>query len=93
MDKGKNSSRGVKKFSTRGVKSKNVERGSQQISTRGVGPFFAKENFSGKGVKIFQVGESNRKILTGGVNKIQLGDWDLFCKDIFFQVGESKFFK
>ena len=74
VDKGKNSSRGVKIFSTRGVKSKNVERGSQQISTRGVGPFFAKENFSGRGVKIFQLGESNPKILRGGVNKIQVGE-------------------
>ena len=63
MGKGKNSSRGLKKFSTRGVKSENFERGSQQNPTRGVGPFFTKENFSGRGVKIFQLGESNPIIL------------------------------
>ena len=68
MDKGKNSIRGLKKVSTRGVKSKNFERGSNQNSTRGVGPFFAKENFSGRGVKIFQVRDSNSKILRGGVS-------------------------
>ena len=30
--------------------------------------------------KIFQVGESNSKILKGGVPKIELGERDLFCK-------------
>ena len=46
--------------------------------------------------KIFQLGESNLKILRGGVTKIQLGEWDFFCKIKFsgrgvkiFQVGES----
>ena len=29
---------------------------------------------------MFQVGESNSKILKGGVPKIELGEWDLFCK-------------
>ena len=50
MGKGKNSTRGVKNFSTWGVKFENFERGSHQNSTRGVGPFFAKKNFSGRGV-------------------------------------------
>ena len=74
MDKRKNWTRGVKNFSTWGVKPKNFERGSHQNSTRGVGPFFAKENFSGRGVKIFQLGESNSENLKGGVIKFQLGE-------------------
>ena len=92
VGKGKNSTRGVKKFSTWGVKFKNFERGSNQNSTRGVGPFFAKKNFSSRGVKIFQLGDSNSEILRGGVIKIQLGEWDLFLQRKIFQVGESKFF-
>ena len=55
-------------------------RGSHQISTRGVGPFLRRIFFSGRGVKIFQVGESNSIFLTGGVTKIQLGEWDLFLQ-------------
>ena len=88
MDKRKNWTRGVKNFSTWGVKPKNFERGSHQNSTRGVGPFFAKKNFSGRGVKISEVGESNSTFLRGGVPKIELGDSDWVCQKFFSQVGE-----
>ena len=74
MGKGRNSSRGVENFSTWGVKIKKFEGGSLQNSTRGVGPFFGRKIFSTRGVKIFQVRESNSKILKGGVNEFQLGE-------------------
>ena len=59
------------------------------------------QNFSSRGVKIFQVGEPNKEILRGGVTKIELGEWDLFCKIQNFsgrgvkisEVGEPKFFR
>ena len=41
---------------------------------------FKIQKFSSRGVKIFQVGESDSEILKGGVTKIELGEWDLFCK-------------
>ena len=85
MDKRKNWTRGVKNFSTWGVKPKNFERGSHQNSTRGVGPFFAKKIFSGRGVKIFEVRESNPKILRGGVSKFQLGESECICKKNFLR--------
>ena len=78
----------IQNFSTRGVRQ---DFSKCENSTRGVGPFFAKKIFSGRGVKIFQIGESNPKILRGGVTKIQLGEWDLFLQRKIFQVGESKF--
>ena len=93
MGKGKNSSKGVKKISTWGVKTKNFEGGSLQNSTRGVGPFFGKFFFSTRGVKIFQVGESNSEILRGGVTKFQLGESECVSKKNFFEVGESKLFR
>ena len=62
---------------------------------------FKIQNFSSRGVKNFQVGESNSKNSEGGVTKIELGEWDLFCKIQNFsgrgvkisEVGESKFFR
>ena len=50
---------------------------------------------------MFQVGESNSEILKGGVTKIELGEWDLFCKIQNFsgrgvkisEVGEPKFLR
>ena len=59
------------------------------------------QNFSTRGVKISEVGESNSEILSRGVFKIELGDWDLFCKIQnfsgggvkIFEVGESNFFQ
>ena len=62
---------------------------------------FKIQNFSSRGVKIFQVGESNSEILKGGVTKIELGEWDLFCKIQNFsgrgvkisKVGEPKFLR
>ena len=56
-------------------------------STRGVGPFFGRIIFSTRGVKIFQVRESNSEILRGGVTKLQLGEWDLFAKKNFSTRG------
>ena len=93
VGKGKNSSRGVENFSTWGVKIKKFEGGSLQNSTRGVGPFFGRKIFSTRGVKIFQVRESNSEILRGGVTKFQLGESECVSKKYFFEVGESKFFR
>ena len=55
--------------------------------------FFAEKNFSGRGVKIFEVRESNPKILRGGVSKFQLGESECICKKKFLEVGESKLFR
>ena len=47
---------------------KNFERGSHQNSTRGVGPFFAKKNFSSRGVKFNIFDRGSHQNSTRGVH-------------------------